>query len=99
MNSVLQYILYLAVLVVLGNSVGRLHQKVMFGEKTFLSRILTPCENAVYKVLRVKKDEEMNWEKYAVSVLIFFRNRPYLSVPASTAAKRSAGETRRGFRA
>lgn len=41
------------------------------GEKTFLSRILTPCENAVYKVMRIKKEEEMSWKKYAVSVLIF----------------------------
>ena len=43
----------------------------MNGEKTFLSKILTPCEDAVYKVMRVKKDEQMNWKKYAVSVLIF----------------------------
>ena len=43
----------------------------MDGEKTFLSRILTPCENAVYKVMRIKKEEEMSWKKYAVSVLIF----------------------------
>ena len=43
----------------------------MDGEKTFLSKILTPCENAVYKVMRVDKDEQMTWKKYAVSVLIF----------------------------
>ena len=43
----------------------------MNGEKTFLSKILTPCENAVYKVMRVKKDEQITWKKYAVSVLIF----------------------------
>ena len=41
------------------------------GKKHFLSRILTPCENAVYKVMRIKKEEEMSWKKYAVSVLIF----------------------------
>ena len=71
MSLVIQYILYLAVLVVLAIPLGAYIKKVMNGEKTFLSRILTPCENAVYKVMRVKKDEEMNWKKYTVSVLVF----------------------------
>nr|WP_304031719.1 potassium-transporting ATPase subunit KdpA [Ruminococcus bromii] len=71
MSAVTQYILYLAVLIVLAIPLGAYIKKVMNGEKTFLSKILTPCENAVYKVMRVKKDEQMNWKKYAVSVLIF----------------------------
>ena len=71
MSAVIQYILYLAVLIVLAIPLGGYIKKVMNGEKTFLSKILTPCEDAVYKVMRVKKDEQMNWKKYAVSVLIF----------------------------
>ena len=71
MSTVIQYILYLAVLIVLAIPLGAYIKKVMNGEKTFLSKILTPCENAVYKVMRVKKDEQMTWKKYAVSVLIF----------------------------
>lgn len=71
MSAVIQYILYLAVLIALAIPLGAYIKKVMNGEKTFLSKILTPCENAVYKVMRVKKDEQMNWKKYAVSVLIF----------------------------
>ena len=53
MSSVIQYILYLAVLIVLAIPLGAYIKKVMNGEKTFLSKILTPCENAVYKVIRV----------------------------------------------
>ena len=71
MSAVIQYILYLAVLIALAIPLGAYIKKVMNGEKTFLSKILTPCEDAVYKVMRVKKDEQMNWKKYAVSVLIF----------------------------
>lgn len=71
MSAVIQYKLYLAVLIVLAIPLGAYIKKVMNGEKTFLSKILTPCENAVYKVMRVKKDEQMNRKKYAVSVLIF----------------------------
>lgn len=71
MSSVIQYILYLVVLIALAIPLGAYIKKVMNGEKTFLSKILTPCEDAVYKVMRVKKNEQMNWKKYAVSVLIF----------------------------
>ena len=71
MSTVIQYILYLAVLVVLAIPLGAYIKKVMNGEKTFLSKILTPCENAVYKVMKVNKEEQMNWKKYAASVLIF----------------------------
>ncbi len=71
MSSVIQYILYLVVFIALAIPLGAYIKKVMNGEKTFLSKILTPCEDAVYKVMRVKKDEQMNWKKYAVSVLIF----------------------------
>lgn len=71
MGAVLQYGLYLAVLVLLGIPLGAYIKKVMDGEKTFLSRVLTPCENLVYKAMRVKKDEQMNWKKYLLSVLLF----------------------------
>ena len=71
MSAVIQYILYLAILVALAIPLGAYIKKVMDGEKTFLSRILTPCENAVYKVMRIQKDEQMNWKKYLLSVLLF----------------------------
>lgn len=71
MMNVVQYILHLAVLVILAVPLGAYIKKVMNGEKTFLSRVLTPCENLVYKVMRVDKEEQMTWKKYAASVLIF----------------------------
>lgn len=71
MNAVIQYIFYLAILVVLAIPLGSYMKRVMEGETTFLSRILTPCENAVYKIMHVDKDEQMNWKQYAVSVLVF----------------------------
>lgn len=70
-GTVLQYILYLAVLVVLAIPLGAYIGKVMNGEKTLLSKICTPCEKLVYKLLRVKSDEQMNWKKYALSALLF----------------------------
>lgn len=71
MGTVLQYVLYLVILVLLAIPLGAYIKKVMYGEKTFLSKILTPCENLVYKIMHVKKDEEMTWKKYALSVILF----------------------------
>lgn len=71
MSTVVQYIMYLAILVILAIPLGNYISKVMNGEKTFLSKILVPCENAIYKWLRVDKEEQMNWKKYASSVFVF----------------------------
>ena len=71
MTAAVQYVLYLAVLVALAIPLGAYMKKVMNGEKTLLSGILVPCENLVYKALRVDKEEQMNWKKYTVSVLMF----------------------------
>ena len=69
--TVIQYVLYLAVLIVLAIPLGAYMKKVMCGEKTVLSKVLTPCENAVYRVMRINPEEEMDWKKYARSVLVF----------------------------
>lgn len=71
MTTVFQYILYLGILVGLALPLGSYIKKVMNGERTVLSKALTPCENLVYKVLRVDRAEQMTWKKYAVSVLTF----------------------------
>ena len=71
MITVIQYVLYLAILIALAIPLGAYMKKVMCGEKTILSKVLTPCEHLVYRVMRVDKEEQMTWKKYAVSVLLF----------------------------
>ena len=72
MNTVIQYILYLVILVGLAIPLGAYIQKAVVNDnKTFLSKLFTPCENAVYKVMRIDPKEQMSWKKYAVSVLAF----------------------------
>lgn len=71
MSTVLQYFLYLTALVLMAIPLGSYIKKVMFGENTFLSKVLTPCETAIYKVIHIDKEEQMGWKKYTVSVLIF----------------------------
>lgn len=71
MNVVLQYGLYLVILVVLAIPLGKYISKVMDGEKVFLSKVLVPVENFIYKIMRINKKEDMTWKKYAVSVVFF----------------------------
>lgn len=71
MDAIIQYSLYLLILVILAIPLGAYIGKVMNGEKVFLTKILRPCENAVYKIMRVKQDEQMTWKKYAVCVFMF----------------------------
>lgn len=71
MQTIIQYLLYLAVLAALAVPFGAYIKKVMFGEKTFLSKLLAPCENLVYKGLRIHRDEQMDWKKYLACVLAF----------------------------
>ena len=56
MRTVIQYVLYLAILIVLAIPLGAYMKKVMCGEKTVLSKVLTPCENAVYRVMRINPE-------------------------------------------
>ena len=70
-GAIIQYLLYLAVLAVLALPLGRYMAKVMNGERTFLSKILIPCEKAIYKGLRITADEQMTWKGYMGSVLVF----------------------------
>ena len=53
-GSIMQYVLYLAVLVVLAIPLGTYMKKVKYGEKTIFSSIFTPCERIVCKVLHVQ---------------------------------------------
>jgi len=71
MTIILQYGLYLLILILLAIPLGNYIGKIMNGEKVFLSRILEPIENFIYKILRINKKEDMNWKKYAISILVF----------------------------
>lgn len=70
-NVAIQMILYSAILVLLAIPLGAYIGKVMNGEKVFLTRLLTPVENGIYKLLKIDRQEDMNWKKYSVCAAIF----------------------------
>lgn len=62
MMSIIQYCLYPVILVVIAIPLGKYIKKVMFGEKTFLSRFLNPVEALIYRITGVDASEEMDWK-------------------------------------
>lgn len=62
---------YLIVLAGLSIPLGSYIYKVMTGEKVFLSPVLSPVEKGVYKLMGVRREEEMDGKKYAFSVIAF----------------------------
>lgn len=69
--TILQYILYLTLLVVLAIPLGGYISKVMQGEKNLLTSILSPFEKFIYRILHIDKDEQMSAGGYTKSVLAF----------------------------
>lgn len=70
MNAVVQYTLTLGLLVALAIPLGSYISKVMNGERVFLTKILSPCEKGLYRLLSIR-GEEMGWKKYAGCALAF----------------------------
>ena len=72
MSSIaLMDVFYIAVLVALSFPLGHYLNKVMVGDRVFLTRLLLPVERCVYRLMGVKADEEMPAKKYALSLLLF----------------------------
>ncbi len=64
-------ILFFVVLLALVKPLGAFMARVYQGERTFLSPVLAPCENLLYRICGVDRDEEMGWKRYAFAMLLF----------------------------
>lgn len=45
--------------------------RVFEGQKTFLTPLLSPIERFIYRLVQIDEKEEMNWKKYAYSLIVF----------------------------
>jgi len=69
--ELLETISFFTILLILVKPVGAFMARVYQGERTFLSPVLAPFENLIYRSCGVNRDEEMGWKRYAGSMLIF----------------------------
>ena len=67
----IQNFFYLILLIALSIPLGNYIYKVMTGEKVFLSRVLSPVENGIYKVIGPQNENEMRPQEYAFAILVF----------------------------
>jgi len=67
----LQTTLFFVVLLALVKPLGTFMARVYQGERTFLSFVMAPCENLLYRLCGVNRDEEMGWQRYAWAMLLF----------------------------
>lgn len=73
MNNVwiLQLLVFLTVLTVVAVILGEYMAKVFSGTRTFMSPILSPLENGLYKLIGVDPQKETDWKGYAANLVIF----------------------------
>jgi len=69
--DLMQISVLLIILTLLVKPLGSYMARVYQGERTFLSRLLSPLERLLYRVAGVDRDREMNWKEYAIAMLLF----------------------------
>jgi K+-transporting ATPase ATPase A chain len=69
--GVLQVVLYFVVLTALALPLGAYMARVYSGEKTVLSGVLGPVERLLYRLSGVHADDDMDWKRYSVAMLLF----------------------------
>ena len=71
LNSVLQVLLFLVIILLLTKPVGLYLTNVFNGERTWLSPVFVPVERFFYRLSGINSEEEQKWTGYMISVLIF----------------------------
>jgi K+-transporting ATPase ATPase A chain len=67
LQTILFFVILLAAVKPFGTFMARVYQE----ERTFLSPLLGPCENLLYRVCGVERGREMDWKRYGWSLLLF----------------------------
>jgi K+-transporting ATPase ATPase A chain len=70
-HAVIEEIVFLILLVGLSIPLGIYIDKTMSGQKVFLTKVFTPVERGIYKLMGVQQEAEMTAKQYAVAVLLF----------------------------
>ena len=69
--NILQYILFLVVVILLVKPLGGYMARVFTGQKTFLDPVMVPVERFIYKITGINAQRQMNARQYTVVFLLF----------------------------
>ena len=64
LNSVLQVLIFLVIVLLLTKPVGLYMYKVFNGERTWLSPVFVPVERLFYRLSGINSEEEQKWSCY-----------------------------------
>jgi K+-transporting ATPase ATPase A chain len=70
-DGIFQLVLFLLILNLLAVPLGHYMAQVFSDERTWLSPVLAPLENLIYKLCRINPAQDMSWKIYATSMLVF----------------------------
>jgi len=70
-NSVLQVLIFLILLLLITKPMGLYLTKVFAGERTWLSVVCVPIERLFYRLAGINPEEEQKWWGYVIAMLIF----------------------------
>jgi K+-transporting ATPase ATPase A chain len=70
-SGLVQISLYLVLLLALVKPLGWYMARVYQGEPIGLDRVLGPVERFLYRLAGVRPEQEMDWKRYAVAMLLF----------------------------
>src|SRR5260370_21704980 len=71
LNSVLQVVIFLVILLLLPNPMGLYLTRVFAGERTWLTPVFAPVERLFYQASGINHEEEQKWWGYVIAMLIF----------------------------
>src|SRR5258708_25965460 len=71
LNSVVQVVIFLALVLLLTKPMGLYLTKVFAGEKTWLTPVFRPVERVFYWACGVHPEEEQKWTGYVIAMLLF----------------------------
>jgi K+-transporting ATPase ATPase A chain len=70
-NDIIQFILFIVILIGITPPLGKFMAQVFEGEKTWMHKIFGWLESLTYKVSGVDPREEMSWKTYAGAFMVF----------------------------
>ncbi len=71
LNSVLQVLIFLAIVLLITKPLGLYMYKVFNGQRTWLSPVVVPIERLFYRLCGVNPEEEQKWTGYVIAMLVF----------------------------
>ena len=70
-EEVILILLFLLIVTIFAIPLGKYMSNVFTGKKTFMTPVIRPFENFIYRICSINENQEMTWKRYAYALLIF----------------------------